>query len=133
MNKTCFTEEQNNSYLITTVGKIIFNSKFPSDFPYINEVSVENLKATPDSDFLPIGTNLVEAIAERPIRSEFKKKDLGLVIAEVFNRYRTEGTSEILDNIKDLGFEFSTVAGITVSLSDINVAPKQGEIRQCSP
>ena len=125
VNKTCFTEKQNDSYLITTVGKIIFNSKFPSDFPYINEVSVENLKATPDSDFVPVGINLVEEIASRPLHGEFRKKDLGLVIAEVFNRYRTEGTSEILDNIKDLGFEFSTVAGITVSLSDINVAPNK--------
>jgi DNA-directed RNA polymerase subunit beta' len=127
VNKINFTEGQNNSYLITTVGKVIFNSKFPNDFPYINQVSVENLKATPDSDFLPFGTNLVEEIAKRPIRGEFRKKDLGLIIAEVFNKYRTEGTSEILDNIKDLGFEYSTVAGITVSLSDINVAPNKEE------
>lgn len=32
---------------------------------------------------------------------------------------------EILDNIKDLGFRYSTVAGMTVALSDINVAPNK--------
>ncbi len=60
-----------------------------------------------------------------PLNPEFKKKDLSNVIAEVFNRYRTEGTSDIMDNIKDLGFEYSTVAGMTVSLADINVVPNK--------
>jgi DNA-directed RNA polymerase subunit beta' len=36
LKKTCFTEAQNHSYLFTTVGKIIFNSIFPEDFPFIN-------------------------------------------------------------------------------------------------
>ena len=123
VGKTCFTQEQMDSYLLTSVGKVIFNSQFPEDFPYINSVTPTNLKVTPDNDFVPMGSNIPEVIAKRPLNSEFKKKDLGLVIAEVFNRYRTEGTSQILDKIKDLGFEYSTVAGITVALSDINVAP----------
>lgn len=125
LKKSCFSEEQNNSYLMTTVGKIIFNEMFPSDFPYINDVNAESLKRTPDKFFLPKGTNVKEAIAAMPINPEFKKKDLGSVIAEVFSRYRTEGTSDILDKIKDMGFEYSTVAGMTVSLSDINVAPNK--------
>ncbi len=127
LNKDCFTETQNKSYLITTVGKIIFNEMFPSDFPYVNYITKESLQATPDSEFLPMGTNLKEAIAAKPLNPEFKKKDLSNVIAEVFFRYRTEGTSEILDRIKDMGFEYSTVAGMTVSLADINVAPNKQE------
>ena len=125
LHKTGFTEEQNNMYLITTVGKLIFNNGFPLDFPYINEVSKANLKKTPDTDFVPLGSNIKEHIKGQKIRGEFKKKDLSQVIAEVFNRYRTEGSSDVLDNIKDLGFTFSTVAGMTVSLSDINVAPNK--------
>ena len=35
-NKT-FTEEQNNMYLVTTVGKIIFNQIFEGEFPYLND------------------------------------------------------------------------------------------------
>ncbi len=38
-NKT-FTEEQNNMYLVTTVGKIIFNQIFEGEFPYLNEVQI---------------------------------------------------------------------------------------------
>lgn len=123
LDKDCFTETQNNSYLITTVGKIIFNDMFPKDFPYVNRVTKVTLQGTPDEDFLPMGTNIKEAIKSRPLNPEFKKKDLSNVIAEVFSRYRTEGSSDILDKIKDLGFKYSTVAGMTVSLADINVAP----------
>ena len=123
LKKSCFTARQNHSYLVTTVGKVIFNEMFPADFPYINDVNKESLQATPDRFFLPLGTNIKEAIAAMPLNPEFKKKDLSNVIAEVFNRYRTEGTSDIMDNIKDLGFEYSTVAGMTVSLADINVVP----------
>ena len=125
LKKSCFTEKQNDSYLLTTVGKIIFNSMFPSDFPYINNVTKENLLRTPDSDFVPMGTNIKEEIASRPINPELKKKNLGQVIAEVFNKYGTEGSSDILDAIKDMGFKYSTVAGMTVSFADINVAPNK--------
>ena len=125
LKKTCFSEKQNESYLITTVGKIIFNSMLPNDFPYINRVTKESLENTPDYEFVPMGTNIKEEIAKREIAPELKKKNLGQVIAEVFNRYGTEGTSDILDAIKDMGFKYSTVAGMTVSLADINVAPNK--------
>src|SRR5699024_5868133 len=36
-------------------------------------------------------------------------------------------TSQILDEIKDMGFYYSTVAGVTVSLADIEVAPNKEE------
>ena len=129
VGKTCFTEKQNNSYLVTTVGKVIFNSVFPADFPYINRVTKDGstLKATPDDYFLTPGCNIKEAVAAMPINPEFGKKQLSMVIAEVFEKYRTEGTSDILDQIKDMGFEYSTVAGMTVSLADINVAPHKHE------
>ena len=125
LGKTGFSDKQNSMYLITTIGKLIFNDRFPKDFPYINWVSPENLKATPDECFVPLGTNIKEHIAAQKVSPEFKKKDLSNVIAEVFNRYRTEGSSDVLYAIKDLGFEYSTVAGMTVSLSDINVAPNK--------
>ena len=127
LNKSCFTPEQNASYLITTVGKLIFNGMFPSDFPYVNRVNAETLKTTANDSFLPMGSDIKKVIHETPISPEFGKKQLSLIIAEVFNRYRTEGTSDILDKIKDMGFQYSTVAGMTVSLSDINVAPNKKE------
>ena len=98
LNKTCFTEEQNKMYLITTVGKVIFNNMFPADFPYLNEVSEENFNATPDRYFVPMGTDIKEAIHNEVYKkvkngrdeNAFKKKDLGKVIGEVFKRYSTE-------------------------------------------
>ncbi len=127
LNKDGFSEEQNNSYLVTTVGKVIFNQIFPSDFPYINEVSEDNFNATPAKYFLPMGSDIKAAIKEMPIVDAMKKKDLGLVIGQVFKCYNTEQTSEILDSIKDNGFRYSTVAGVTVSLADIEVAPRKDE------
>uniref|UniRef100_UPI00265DBBDB DNA-directed RNA polymerase subunit beta' n=1 Tax=Holdemanella biformis TaxID=1735 RepID=UPI00265DBBDB len=127
MHKTSFDEKHKSDYLITTVGKIVFNSMFPEDFPYINEVSKENFVSTPDKYFVSPGQNIKECIEAMPLVDAVKKKDLGKVIAEVFKRYDADQTAEILDQIKSLGFEYSTVAGITVALSDIEVAPHKDE------
>ena len=127
LKKESFTEEQNKKYLLTTVGKVIFNNMFPTDFPFLNEVSAENFVATPERFFLEMGKDVKEAIKSMPVTAAFKKKDLGKIIGEIFKRYSTEKTSEILDQIKDMGFQYSTVAGVTVSLSDIEVAPHKEE------
>ena len=127
MNKTSFNLVHENDYLITTVGKIIFNDMFPADFPYINEVSKENFEETPAKYFVKPGEDIKAYIEQLPIVDAVKKKDLGKVIAEVFKRYSVDETAEILDQIKAKGFKYSTVAGITVSLSDIEVAPNKWE------
>ena len=125
LHKSGFTDEQNQKYLITTIGKLIFNDRFPADFPYINDVEGDSLKHTPDRCFADVGSDIQDFIKKQPVAPEFTKKCLSMVIAEVFARYKTEGSSEVLDAIKDLGFEYSTVAGMTISLSDINVAPNK--------
>ena len=124
-DKTSFNPKHERDYLITTVGKIIFNGMFPADFPYINEVSKENFEETPDKYFVKPGQDVKAYIQSMPITGEVKKKDLGKVIAEVFKRYEVDDTAEVLDQIKSLGFKYSTVAGITVALSDIEVAPNK--------
>ena len=127
LHKESFGPEHANDYLATTVGKIIFNGMFPSDFPYLNEVSKENFEATPERYFIKPGTDVKAFIADLPTAEAVKKKDLGKVIAEVFKRYKVDDVAEILDEIKSLGFKYSTVAGITVALSDIEVAPNKEE------
>ena len=127
MNKTSFNPVHENDYLITTVGKIIFNDMFPADFPYLNEVSKENFEETPAKYFVKPGEDIKTYIEQLPIVDAVKKKDLGKVIAEVFKRYSVDETAEILDQVKAKGFKYSTVAGITVSLSDIEVAPNKWE------
>ena len=75
-NKT-FTEEQNNMYLVTTVGKIIFNQIFEGEFPYLNDPDKASLKATPMKYFLPYGTDIKEHIKNQPLIKQFTKKTLG--------------------------------------------------------
>lgn len=122
LHKDGFSEEMNKSYLITTVGKLIFNNIFPSDFPYLNENPVdckENLLCDQAKYFVPYGTNIKEYIASLPIKAPYAKKHISMMIDEVFHRYQTAHTAEILDKLKDQGFKYSTVSGITVSLADV--------------
>jgi DNA-directed RNA polymerase subunit beta' len=126
-----FTEEQNNKLLITTVGKLIFNEILPKSFPYINEPTKENLEErTPDKYFLDKGANVKEEIRKRELVPPFKKKILGNIIAEVFKRFKITETSKMLDRMKDLGFKYSTKAGITIGVADIVVLPEKQEILQ---
>ena len=53
------------NYLLTTIGKIIFNEILPKSFPYINEPTKENLEVeTPEKYFIDPGVNVEEAIKE---------------------------------------------------------------------
>ncbi len=115
-----FTEEQMDKYLITTCGKIIFNEILPDSYPYINEPTKENIEGiTPSKYFIEKGTNIIEAVKALPLSSPFVKGTLSKIIAQVFKRYKTTETSIFLDKLKDLGFKYSTIAGITVSAADI--------------
>ena len=123
-----FTDEQRNKYLVTTLGKLIFNQILPENFPYLNEPSEENLEnETPDIYFINKGENPKDKIKDIPSPAPFKKRFLSQIIAEVFKQLHISETSKMLDRLKDLGFKYSTVAGITVSFSDINVYSKKEE------
>ncbi len=132
--KKDFTEEENKSYLLTSVGKIIFNLIFPSDFPYLNEVNEKVLSGKHEEIakfFIPRGSNIREEIAKRSVLKPFGKKDLGKIINEVFQRYDRQGnpkTSAVLDKIKDQGFRFSTIAGLSISLFDIHMVEGKEQI-----
>ncbi len=130
LNKTCFTEDQQQSMLVTTVGKVIFNEIFPGDFPYINEPSKANLlKGTPDKFFIKEkGINIVERMLAFEETGGVGKDYLGSIIAECFRLYHTTRTSVILDNIKELGFTYSTKAGITIGVADVEVPPEKEKL-----
>ena len=125
-----------NKYLLTTVGKIIFNEIFPDDFHYINDDPKADLE-TVKSWFVPYGTDIKEAIASSKRRNPINKKSLGTLIDQIFHKYdmkeevendgksqysvRPSKTAAILDKIKDQGFEYSTISSVTVARSDINL------------
>ena len=124
-----FTDEQRDKYLVTTVGKIKFNEILPDTYPYVNEGTKENIEGvTPDKYFLPMGANIPEEIAKMELVQPFIKKTLGQLIAQVFKRYKTTETSIMLDKLKDLGFKYSTVAGVTVSIADVVRSDDKHEI-----
>lgn len=129
VGKNVFTEKQKDALLVTTVGKLIFNEIFPADFPYINEPSKENLVRTPDKYFIfEKGTNVKEFIQNIEEPSALKKGHLGTIIAECFRRFGTTVTSEVLDKVKELGYKYSTKAGITISVSDVTVPEEKKDI-----
>ena len=129
LNNPTFTEEQNEKLLMTTVGKLIFNEIIPSSFPYINEPTRQNLEIeTPDKYFIDKGQDVNEAIQNAEIVPPFKKGILGDIIAEVFKKYHIAETSKMLDRLKDLGFKYSTKAGMTVGISDIVVLAEKEEL-----
>ncbi|WP_435167009.1 DNA-directed RNA polymerase subunit beta' [Paenibacillus glycanilyticus] len=130
LKKTIFTEQQQNSLICTTVGKVIFNEIFPEDFPYINEASKVNLlQGTPDKYFVyEKGSDLNKIMNELPIAGGVGKEYLGNIIGECFRIYHTTLTSIILDRIKQLGFTYSTRAGITVAVADVVVPEEKVEI-----
>jgi len=122
LNNETFTEAQNQQLLVTTVGKLVFNEILPKSFPYINEPTRENLEVkTPEKYFVEKGADVKEFIKNQPAIAPFKKKILGNIIAEVFKRFKITETSKMLDRMKDLGFKYSTKAGITVGVADIVV------------
>jgi DNA-directed RNA polymerase subunit beta' len=141
-------------YLITTVGKVIFNEIFPDDFQFINEIS-DNAKfgdrKAIESWFVPSGTDIHAYIADIECREALPKKDkehldkkepikkkqLGIIIDRVFHKYDMSNpsavdfapskTSAILDKIKDQGFKYSTVSSVTVAISDIEPVDGKAE------
>jgi DNA-directed RNA polymerase subunit beta' len=129
LNNETFTEEQNQQLLVTTVGKLVFNEILPKSFPYINEPTKLNLEVkTPEKYFVDKGADVKEFIKSQPIIDPFKKKILGNIIAEVFTRFKITETSKMLDRMKDLGFKYSTKAGITVGVADIVVLGEKEKI-----
>src|SRR5699024_7377210 len=129
LNKKSFTYDQQNQMLLTTVEKLIINKIMPESIPYINEPKNSNLEVkTPSKYFVEKGTDIKEEIKKRDIIEPFKKGILGDIIAEVFKRFKISETSKMLDRMKDLGFSYSTKAGMTVGVSDIVVLKEKEDI-----
>jgi DNA-directed RNA polymerase subunit beta' len=129
LNNQTFTEKQNKILLITTVGKLIFNEILPESFPYMNEPTKLNIEEkTPEKYFVETNVNVKEHIAAQEEILPFKKGILGNVIAEIFKKFHITETSKMLDRMKNLGFKYSTKAGITVGVADIIVLKEKEEI-----
>ncbi len=134
VQKQALNEKLKDMYLVTTYGKMIFNQVLPEHFVYFNDPNVDgdalyNLKTgTPERFFIPRGTNYREAIAAMPLCAPAKKKTLALIISEVFRQWKLAETSLTLDKMKDLGFYYSTISGLTVSVFDVVILEEKNQI-----
>ena len=88
-----------------TVGRIIFNESIPQDLGFVDRSDPEHC--------LDLEVAMVTG-----------KRELGWIIERCINRHGFEITAEVLDNIKSLGFKYSTRGAITISIADM-VIPKE--------
>ncbi len=113
-------EQLSNKFIITTYGKIIFNTIFPTDFSYVNEADNKNLTHGTSERFFCSHANETRITAVKlDLNQPVKKKFLSAIISEVFRQAKLAETSNTLDKMKDIGFYYSTMAGITVSAFDV--------------
>ncbi len=124
-----FTDEQKSKILVTSVGKLIFNSILPQSFPYLNEPTNTNLGGfVPDKYFLDEGEDIHEHLKNAEVVLPFKKGFLSDIIAEVYKQFKVTETSELLDRMKDLGYNESTRSGLTVGIVDVTEVKDKPQI-----
>ncbi len=93
----------------TTVGRIIFNNIIPQTLGYVDRTKPENA---------------FRQEIEFPVR----KKEIGQIIDMCIEKFGIPRTAIMLDDIKALGYKYSTVSGITVSVSDMEVPEARARI-----
>ena len=92
-----------------TVGKIIFNEKIPQDIGF--------LKREKDEDYL-----------RYEIEGLVGKKQLSKIVDACFKTHGSKSCAEVLDNIKALGYKYSTIGAITTSVFDMHMPESKQEI-----
>jgi DNA-directed RNA polymerase subunit beta' len=99
--------EERSEIVDTTVGRIIFNEIIPQDLGFVDRSNPDNLLKY-EIDFL------------------VRKQELGKIIKKCINKHPSTETAVVLDDIKSLGYKFSTRGALTVSVSDMEIpAAKQ--------
>jgi DNA-directed RNA polymerase subunit beta' len=101
-------DENDKGQLVeSTVGRFIFNEKIPQDLGFVDR--------SKDKYSLEIDT-LVD------------KKMLGVIIDKCYRKHGNTVTSIVLDHIKEMGFHFSTIGAITISVSDIIIPEEKDRL-----
>ena len=104
-----FEGEQYTRLVESTVGRFIFNQILPQDM-----------------GFVPRNTLEEQFVLE--VDSQVDKKVLTKIVDKCFKKHGPTITSEVLDDIKRLGYKFSTQAAITVGVADMQVPGDKEEI-----
>jgi len=94
--------EEVEGVISTTLGRCLFNEILPQDLGFV--------KRETDEDYLKFEVDF-----------HVGKKGLKQILEKVINNHGATKTAEVLDNIKAMGYKFSTRAAMTVSISDMTV------------
>ena len=96
-------------FVSTTLGKLMFNEIIPQDLGFVD-------RSIPEKCIEPEYNKLV------------KRSDLKKILNKCINIHGATVTAEVLDNIKATGYKYSTVSGISVSVSDMHVPQEKPQI-----
>ena len=95
--------------IASTLGRMLFNEIIPQDLGFVDR-EVEGNELLPEIDF------------------HVGKKQLKQILEKVINTHGATATAEVLDNVKAIGYKYSTRAAMTVSISDMTVPPQKPEM-----
>ena len=101
--------EEVTNFVETTLGKLIFNEMIPQDLGFVD-------RTNPETATLPEVNKLV------------KKGDLKKILNKCINIHGATKTAEVLDDIKALGYKYSTLSGISVSIADMTIPGNKKEM-----
>ena len=93
----------------TSVGRILFNEIIPQDLGYVDR-SVPGNELLPEIDFL------------------VKKKQCKQILEKVINVHGLSRTAEVLDDVKAIGYKYSTIAAMTVSIADMTIPASKADL-----
>ena len=96
-------------FVATTLGRLIFNEIIPQDLGFVD-------RSNPDEVLSPEINKLV------------KKGDLKKILNKCINIHGATKTAEVLDDVKSLGYKYSTLSGISVSIADMTVPADKKEL-----
>ncbi len=109
MSKTMADGSVVEGIVESTLGRFIFNEIIPQDLGYVDRENPETALAL-EVDF------------------HVGKKGLKQILEKVINTHGATTTAEVLDDIKAMGYKYSTRAAMTVSISDMTVPSKKQEM-----
>ena len=97
-----FGEESGSRLIDTTLGRLIFNDALPQNLGFVKRECLDDM-------------------FQLEIDELVGKKQLSKIVDQCFHTQGEHKTAQVLDKIKALGFKYSTVGAITVSVADIKV------------
>src|ERR1700675_2708256 len=78
-----------------------------------------------------VGRTLLNDVVPEPLRfvnKELKKKEIGALISDCYNRLGNEATVAFLDDLKDIGFRYATLSGLSIGIQDMHIPAAKGEL-----